>query len=283
MPFRARWALTGAAACAALLALVWFAAFHIGFFRHADQSIYLQFGDLHNHGRIEWIAGHVVSVFDPNPYVYLVLALLVVALLRGRPRVAVAAGAIILGGNVTTELLKQLLAAPRPASLFLGGISPLPNASWPSGHSTAVMSLVLASVLAAPARLRPVAAALGASLAITVGYSLLAAGLHYPSDVLGGFLVAATWTLSTVAALLAAERWRPTARTSPGGVSIRAALGAPSAVLLAALTLTTIVLISRPHDMLAYAQAHQAFVFGAAGIAALSLALSTGVLLSLRR
>jgi membrane-associated phospholipid phosphatase len=283
MPFRARWALTGAAACAALLALVWFAAFHIGFFRHADQSIYLQFGDLHNHGRIEWIAGHVVSVFDPNPYVYLVLALLVVALLRGRPRVAVAAGAIILGGNVTTELLKQLLAAPRPASLFLGGISPLPNASWPSGHSTAVMSLVLASVLAAPARLRPAAAALGASLAIAVGYAVVAGGLHYPSDVLGGFLMAGIWTLATVAALQAADRRWPIDRSASHPVSLRAALGAPGAVVVGACVLVLILVITRPHDVVSYARAHHAFMLEAAAIAGLSLAVSTAVLMSVRR
>ena len=115
---------------------------------------------------------------------------LVVALLRGRPRVALAVGAIILGANMTTEVLKHLLSAPRAGSLFPGGVAPVSPRSLPSGHSTAAMSLALASVLAAPARLRPAVAALGASLAIAVGYSLLATGVHFPSDVSGGFLVA---------------------------------------------------------------------------------------------
>jgi membrane-associated phospholipid phosphatase len=283
MSIRPRAAALGAASCALLLGLVWVAAFQVGFLAHADQSIYLQFGDLRGHGRIDWIAGHLVDAFNPDLYVYLVLAVLVTALARRRPRAAFAVGVIILGANVTTEVLKQLVATPRPASLFSGGISPLPPASWPSGHSTAVMSLVLATVLAAPARLRPSAAALGASLAIAVAYSLLATGVHYPSDVFGGFLVAATWTLATVSALLAAERWRPSTRASAGRVSVRAALGAPGAVLVAALLMTSIVLVSRPHDVVRYAQAHPAFVIGAAGIAALSLVLSTGVLLSVRR
>ncbi len=283
MPIRPRTAALGAASCVVLLALVWFAAFQIGFFGHADQSIYMQFGDLHGHGGVERVAGFFVGWFDPNPYVYLVLVPLVVALLRGRPRVVLAVGAIILGANVTTELLKQVVAAPRPASLFSSGVSPLPPASWPSGHSTAAMSLVLASLLAAPARLRPVVAGLGAALAIAVGYSVLAAGMHYPSDVLGGFLVAATWTLGMVAALLALEHRRPSRRTRSGPVSLRAALGAPGAVLGVALVLGAIVAISQPHDWISYARAHEAFVLGAAGIAALSLALSTGVLLSVRR
>jgi hypothetical protein len=53
-------------------------------------------------------------------------------------------------------------------------------------------------------------------------------------------------------------------------------------VLAAALVLGAIVLVSRPNDVIAYARAHEAFMVGAAGIAALSLALSTGVVLSIR-
>jgi membrane-associated phospholipid phosphatase len=283
MPMRPKTALLGAAACTAMLGLVWFAAFHIGFFQRLDQSIYMQFGDLTTRPRISGIAGRFVSLFDPNPYVYLALVPLVVALLRGRPRVVLAVGAIILGANVTTEVLKHLLGAPRPGSLFPGGVAPVSAHSFPSGHSTAVMSLVLASVLAAPARLRPAVAALGASLAIAVGYSLLATGVHFPSDVPGGFLVATIWTLCAVAALVAAERWRPTARAAGSRVSVRAALGAPGAVLLAALVLSAILLAAHPHDIVNYARAHEAFVVGAVGIAALSLGLSTGVVLSVRR
>jgi membrane-associated phospholipid phosphatase len=283
MPIQPRTALLGAAACVALLLVVWFAAFHVGFFGHLDQSIYVQFGGLRAHGRISGIAGDFVWPFDPNPYVYLVLVPLVVALLRRRPRVVLAVGAIVLGANMTTEVLKHLLAEPRAGSLFAAGVPTLPLHSWPSGHSTAVMSLVLASVLAAPARLRPAVAALGASLGIAVGYSVVETGMHYASDVLGGFLVAAVWTLAAVAALAAAERWRPVVRGAGSRVSVRAALGAPGAVLLGALVLSAVLLAARPHDMVAFARLHEAFVVGAAGIAALSLALSTGVVLSVRR
>jgi membrane-associated phospholipid phosphatase len=283
MPIRPRTALLSALACVALLALDWFAAFHVGFVRDEDQTIYHQFVVLQVHGHIAWIAEQFVALFDPNPYVYLALAPLVVAAVRGRPRVVVGVGVIILGANMTTEVLKHLLATPRAASLF-GGVAPLPPASWPSGHSTAVMSLALASVLAAPARLRPAATALGTLLAIAVGYSILAAGLHYPSDVFAGFLVAAAWTLAAVAVLLAAERRRPVLRTSSSPpVSVRAALGAPGAVVVAALALTMMLIVVHPHDVVTYARAHQAFVVGAAAVAALSLALSTGVLLSVRR
>jgi membrane-associated phospholipid phosphatase len=277
MPIRPRTAALGAGVCVALLAVVWLAAFHIGFFEHADESIFLQFGDLHGHGRVEWLAHHVVSLINVDHYAIWVAALIVITLLRGRPRAAFAAGVIILGANASTELLKHVLAAPRPGWL-------VPPASWPSGHSTAAMALALAAVLCAPARLRPAIAALGAVLAVAVGWSVVATGMHYPSDVLGGFLMASTWALATVAALLGAERWRPSSVKSGGKhVSVGVALGAPGAVLLGALALGAVALITRPHQVATYVRLHEAFVVGALGIAALGFTLATGMLLSVRR
>src|SRR5690349_3709558 len=114
MPIRPRTALLGAGISLALLALVWFATAHVGFFRHADDSGFVQFYNLHDHSVVVWLARHFVRAFDPDPYVYLVLVPLVVALLRRRPRVVLAIGAIVLGANATTELLKHIVASPRP-------------------------------------------------------------------------------------------------------------------------------------------------------------------------
>jgi membrane-associated phospholipid phosphatase len=277
MPIRPRTAALGAGACLALMAVVWFAAFHIGFLERADESIFVQFGGLHGHGRIEWAAHHMVSLINVDHYAIWVAALIVITLLRGRPRSAFAAGVIILGANASTELLKHAVAEPR-----LGWL--VPPVSWPSGHSTAAMALALAAVLCAPARLRPAVAALGALLAVAVGYSVVATGMHYPSDVLGGFLMAAAWSLATVDALLRAEEWRPSS-VRPAGerVSVGATLGAPGAVLLAALALGAGALITRPHQVASYIRLHEAFVVGALGIAALGFALATGMLLSVRR
>jgi hypothetical protein len=146
------------------------------------------------------------------------------------------------------------------------------------------MALALAAVLCAPARLRPAIAALGAVLAVAVGYSVVATGMHYPSDVLGGFLMATAWALATVAALLRAEQWRPSSvRSGAESVSVGAALGAPGVVLLTAVVLGAIALATRPHQVAYYVRVHEAFVVGALGIAALGFALATGMLLSVRR
>ncbi len=282
MVIRARWALAGAAGCFLLLLVTWFAAFHIGFVRSADRSIFSGFYELSGHGWIHRVAYHVASLCDPVPYVLFVPIPIAIALLRGRPRVALAVGVILLGANLTTHLLKPLLAEPREASFF-GWISPIGAASWPSGHATAAMSLTLSSVLAVPGRLRPAVAALGALLSVAISYSFLTLGWHFPSDVFGGFLVAATWTLLAVAGLLAAEArtYRGSGERTINPGSIARTLSPVGAALAVGTFLAMIALATRPHAVVAYADAHKAFVVGALAIAALGFAISTAIVLTL--
>ncbi len=277
-----------AIACLLTLLCTWFAAFHIGFFEHADQSVFAGFADLRAHPHVGALASFIAGLCNPQPFVFVAAIPVVIALLRGRPRLAIAIAAILLGANVTTELLKPLLAHPRAAWL-LGGQAPVGAASWPSGHATAAMSLTLTCVLGAPGRLRPAVATLGALFTVAVSYSFLTLGWHYPSDVFGGFLVAASWTLAVVAALLGAgeRRARPAADSPSVGptarVSLRGALAAPGAALLGAVALACVLAIDRPQGVVAYARAHEAFVVGAIAIGATALVLATGLMLVLRR
>ena len=278
-----RRALLGAGCGALLLILIWLLAFHVGVVEHADQSVFIGFSGLRR-PRVNSLANFIAGLCNPQPYVYLAVIPVLVALLRGRPRVAVGVAAILLGANVTTHLLKPLLAEPRAASLF-GGRAPIGPVSWPSGHATAAMSLALSLVLAAPSRLRPAVAAVGAAFAVVVSYSFLTLGWHYPSDVLGGFVVAATWSLLVVAAISAADRrWvQSQAESRSERVPIRDALRPPGLVLLGGLCLAALVAIARPHAVFTYAQRHEAFVLGAAGIGALGFVVATAVVLVARR
>jgi len=276
--------LAGAGAALALLAATWWAAVHVGFVQHLDVSTLRGFGGLGTKPRVSSTAGFVATLCDPKPYVYFCVAPVLIALGRRRLWVALAIVAILLGANVTTQLLKPLLAAPRPR-LTPGAGTPS-AASWPSGHATAAMSLALCLVLAVPARMRPFAAALGAAFAVAVSYSFLALEWHYPSDVLGGFLVAVVWALVAAAAVLTAQQrtsGRATASPVEGGLTVREALGPPAAAALAAVALAAMVAIARPTAVVSYARLHEAFVMGAAAIAALGLALATAVMLALRR
>jgi membrane-associated phospholipid phosphatase len=117
-----------------------------------------------------------------------------VAVARRRLWLALEISLILVGANLTTHLLKGLLAHPHVESL-LGGPHPLHPRQWPSGHTTAAASLALCCVLVAPSRLRPFVAACGAAFVVAVAYSILVSNTHYPSDIVAGFIVAGIWTL----------------------------------------------------------------------------------------
>ncbi len=144
---------------------------------------------------------------DPRQVALAGLALAAVALARGRPRVALLVLVLIAATSVSSQLLKEALAHPRPQPEGWGpGLGP---EAFPSGHATAVMSLALALVIAVPRRARPAAALLGSLLALGTGAAVVASGGHYPSDVLGGYLLAGGWALVLVASLRALEQRRP--------------------------------------------------------------------------
>jgi membrane-associated phospholipid phosphatase len=147
-----------------------------------------------------------LHLVDPGQFILWGVALVAVAIARERPRVAVAVAAVMGLAPLTSETLKPLLAHPH---IEVGLISIAP-ASWPSGHSTAALALALSATLVAPRHLRPLVASIGALFTVAVGCSLLILAWHMPSDVIGGYLVAAFWTALAVAALRAADRrWPP--------------------------------------------------------------------------
>ncbi len=263
----------------------WFFAYHVGIAERADRSILRGFAGLGGY-RLDRFTNFFATLCNPNPYVFLAAIPVVVALLRRRPRVAAAVGLIMLAANLTTQYLKPLLAAPRQPAF---GTLKLGEGTWPSGHATAVMALALCMVIASAPRWRPYVGAAMAGFAIIVVYSFLELGWHYPSDVFGGFLVAATWTLLGAAALWTLEARRPERKRelSPSGDQAQFSIGealAPTAVLVAGgLGLACVVALTRPHTVISYATAHEAFIVGAVAIALLVLSLATAATLALRR
>ena len=109
----------------------------------------------------------VAHLGDPIPQLALFGGVCVVALSRDRPRSAVAAGVLVVGANLTTQILKGVLAHPRYQPIL--GYYQIGSTSFPSGHTTAAMSMVLAFVLVVPRRWRGVVLLLGACLVAAVG------------------------------------------------------------------------------------------------------------------
>jgi membrane-associated phospholipid phosphatase len=276
MSNRSRLAFAGAASGAVFMALTWLVAIHTGVGQHADQSVLRGFQDL-GRPRVDSLARFIARLCNPSPWLYFAAVPVVVALVRRRPRVAIALVAMLVGANATTQLLKPLLATTRAHDLLPIASTPVSPASWPSGHATAAMSLALACVLAAPARWRGAVAALGAAFAVAVSYSFLTLGWHYPSDVLGGFLIAGIWALGAVGVLFVLDA-RPARRpAAPARVSAAQVLRPVAATLIAALLLAAVMALSRPHAVASYVRGHQAFTVGAAAIGLLGLVVASVV------
>jgi len=162
----------------------------------ADEHALQAFGEL-GRPRLAELADDIANLADPAPFALLGLILVAIGFLRGYPLVGVAAGVVLVGANVTTQVLKPLLANPRGTFGDYG----VAAAAFPSGHATAAMSLALAAVMVAPARLRPLVGFIGAGFALAVGFAIVSLDWHFPSDVAGGYLVAATWCFGTLAVM----------------------------------------------------------------------------------
>jgi membrane-associated phospholipid phosphatase len=193
-------ALGVAGLCVIGLALTWVVATLVPATHVRDAVALYDFTRL-SRPSVDALANGLLHLFDPLLYALWAAALVAVALVRRRPRVALAVAVVTALAPLTAETLKPLLAHPHARI----GWRYIDEASWPSGHSTAALALVLCAVLVAPVRLRPTVAALGATFAATVGCSLLILAWHMPSDVFGGYLVAGLWTALAMAALRASE------------------------------------------------------------------------------
>jgi len=279
--------LTLALACALGALAVWLAAFTVPFGQRLDGAALAAFGVVAQ-PRLEPSIHGVVALADLLPLVIIASVLVCVALLRRRWLMAAFVPVILLAANIFTQLAKPGLAHPRIVEL--SGIEGVYPASWPSGHSTVAMSLALCAVLVAGPGLRPFAAVLGSAYAIAVGYSLVALGFHLPSDVLGGFLVAATFTLLGTAALARMEALHPqptatattTATRRAVSASVPRSLVVPAVVGLTTLVLGGLVLLTHHPGAAGYLSGKPAAALAAVGIAALGVALTASLTLALR-
>ena len=96
--------------------------------------------------------------------------------------------------GATSSILKQLYARPRPD--IVPHLDSFSNLSFPSGHATNAVAILLLAALLIPARRRGLWIALALSGAATIGLSRALLGVHWPSDILGGWLWGAGFALT---------------------------------------------------------------------------------------
>ncbi len=156
-----------------------------------------------------WINEHLPEQLDgPMRLVtalgsfWVVLPLLAVAVLvfylKGWRLSAVILLVSTAGGVFLTTVLKAVFQRSRPELIDSGYTAPF--YSFPSGHATVAVGFYGALTLILAYRLRGFArwavVSGGVLLVLLIGFSRLYLGVHYPTDVLAGFLAAPLWVIS---------------------------------------------------------------------------------------
>jgi undecaprenyl-diphosphatase len=117
----------------------------------------------------------------------------------------------VAGGGLVNTLVKELTQRLRPPGA--GVLTSAHGFAFPSGHTEAATVTYTALVLvvgwrlsAALRRLRRASVILVVGLVLAVGVSRIFLGVHWPSDVAGGWSLGAAWVAGATAVLLVAER-----------------------------------------------------------------------------
>ena len=162
--------------------------------RRFDRAVLLWI-DAHSAG---WLDGPMRLVTTLG-YYWFVLPLLAVSVLvfylRGWRLSAVLLLVSTVGSFMLTTALKAVFERSRPDLIDSGYTAAF--YSFPSGHATVAVGFYGALTLIVAYRLRGLArwtvVAFGVALVLLIGFSRLYLGVHYPTDVLAGFLAAPLW------------------------------------------------------------------------------------------
>ena len=146
------------------------------------------------------------------------------AALTRRFRLAIILAVVLIVAAVFTDLVKDYVARPRPT---VNPLVVMTGYSFPSGHTlNSTVTYGLLALVAWRSRLplaaRRVAVFLGVTIPVLVGLSRIALGVHYPTDVLAGWLVgvalvALAATLVRATGAMGRDRPRHTAEPPPTG------------------------------------------------------------------
>jgi undecaprenyl-diphosphatase len=141
-------------------------------------------------------------VFHPDVFRLVAIAVAAWLLVRRHVRLAAFVLVAVLGGSALDGAAKMLAHRHRP--LLDHPVAAAPGYSFPSGHAlgslvgVAVLMLVFLPML--PRRARPAVWFAGVAVVVAVGFSRIALGVHFVSDVVGGWVLGGAWMLVCTAA-----------------------------------------------------------------------------------
>lgn len=144
----------------------------------------------------------IVTFLGNGGWFWILCAVVLLAIPKTRKTGYAAVLSLIFGVIVTNLLLKNIVARPRPFAeieALIPLIAKPTDFSFPSGHTTASFAVALVMLRMLPKKIGIPAVVLAA----LVAFSRLYLGVHYPTDVLAGFMVAlvgsslAVWVIRT--------------------------------------------------------------------------------------
>jgi membrane-associated phospholipid phosphatase len=204
--------LLAAFACAsgtALLALLFYGSTRIASFDARVTAHFLATPD----SGLDRLADFAAKLAEPAPLILIAFGLIALAVVWNRPWHLVAAGGVIVAANVTTQVMKALMAHPRLQGAL--GVSYPIEIHYPSGHTTAALASGFGLWLITPPRWRTWAAVIGGAYGLAVAAGVVIAGWHFISDVIGAAMVVGFWACLAMAALIQTgkEQFRGSSRT----------------------------------------------------------------------
>jgi undecaprenyl-diphosphatase len=147
---------------------------------------------------VEDLARDVTGLGSTVVLTFATLAVTGFFLLRREHHLAIYVAIAVTTGSIASVLLKSGFDRPRPDLVAHG--QHVYTASFPSGHSmlSAIVFLTLGALVASAQKERVMqlyVLGLSALLALAVGVSRIYLGVHWPTDVLGGWAAGTGWAL----------------------------------------------------------------------------------------
>lgn len=175
--------------------------------RQFDDAVRL-FAHAHSSTNLTSIMRFLSVVGSPLVVTLIALASCIVLWFIGHPRRAILIAVTAGGGSLLMWVLKTGFHRARPEPFF---DTRLPASySFPSGHAMLSFCLCLSAAALFSAGRKNLPVRIGiwvfwVGLSVAIGYSRIYLGVHYPSDVLAGYLAALVWSLAVGSAY---QKWR---------------------------------------------------------------------------
>jgi membrane-associated phospholipid phosphatase len=169
---------------------------------------------LHSHATPTGVAFFLIISQLGSPAAMTILALIgATFLIVRREWILLAGWAAAFGGNVVIDnWLKLAIRRPRP--VYASAWIHHPNWSFPSGHAMGalvgygMLAYVIVLLRQPGGRARTLIYTVATLLIVAIGVSRLYLGVHYLTDVAGGYVVGLVWLGTCICAIEIARRWQ---------------------------------------------------------------------------